>query len=69
MALSGTFKLFDAENDVVRNIKSTISSGIWSTGVNTLSTAYSQSAQSSSTGLYYYDICSNLHFNVSWCSY
>ena len=56
MALSGTFKLFDAENDVVRNIKSTISSGIWSTGVNTLSTAYSQSAQSSSTGLYYYDI-------------
>jgi len=55
MALSGAFKLFNAENDVVKNIKSTISSGIWSTGVNTLSTAYSQSAQSSSTGLYFYD--------------
>mgnify|MGYP001182531813 CR=1 FL=1 len=55
MALSGAFKLFNAENDVVKNIKSTISSGIWSSGVNTLSTAYSQSAQSSSTGLYFYD--------------
>ncbi len=48
MALSGAFKLFDADNDVVKNIRSTISSGIWSSGVNTLSTAYSQSAQSSS---------------------
>ena len=55
MALSGAFKLFNAENDVVKNIRSTISSGIWSSGVNTLSTAYSQSAQSSSTGLYFYD--------------
>ena len=30
MALSGAFKLFDEENDVVKNIKSVISSGIWS---------------------------------------
>ena len=29
MALSGAFKLFDASNDVVKNIKYTIYSGIW----------------------------------------
>tara|TARA_B100000686_G_scaffold349963_1_gene444626 strand:+ start:2889 stop:3935 length:1047 start_codon:yes stop_codon:yes gene_type:complete len=56
MALSGAFKLFDTENDVVKNIKSVISSGIWSTGANTLTAAYTQSAQSSSTGLYFYDV-------------
>ena len=56
MALSGAFKLFDTENDVVKNIKSTISSGIWSGGSGTLSAFYSQSAQSSSLGNYYYDI-------------
>ena len=56
MALSGAFKLFDADNDVVKNIKSTISSGIWSGGSGTLSAFYSQSAQSSSNGAYYYDI-------------
>ena len=56
MALSGAFKLFDADNDVVRNITSTISSGIWSSGANTLTAFYSQSAQSGSSGNYYYDI-------------
>ena len=56
MALSGAFKLFDADNDVVKNIKSTISSGIWSGGLNTLSAYYTQSAQSSSLGDYYYDL-------------
>ena len=56
MALSGAFKLFDADNDVVKNIKSTISSGIWSGGVGTLSAYYTQSAQSSSLGDYYYDL-------------
>jgi hypothetical protein len=56
MALSGAFKLFDADNDVVKNIKSTISSGIWSGGSGTLSAYYTQSAQSSSNGAYYYDI-------------
>ncbi len=56
MALSGAFKLFDADTDVVKNIKSTISSGIWSGGSGTLSAFYSQSAQSSSNGAYYYDI-------------
>ena len=56
MALSGAFKLFDATNDVVKNIKSTISSGIWSGGSGTLAAYYTQSAQSSSLGDYYYDI-------------
>ena len=56
MALSGAFKLFDADNDVVKNIKSTISSGIWSGGAGSLTAFYSQSAQSSSNGAYYYDI-------------
>ena len=56
MALSGAFKLFDADNDVVKNIKSTISSGIWSGGSGTLAAYYTQSAQSSSLGDYYYDI-------------
>ncbi|MBC8428544.1 hypothetical protein H8D04_01535 [bacterium] len=61
MALSGAFKLFDAENDVVKNIKSTISSGIWSGGSGTLSSFYTQSAQSSSLGNYYYDIYKTDH--------
>ena len=36
MALAGAYKLFDQENDVVKNIKA-ISSGIWSSGKDTLS--------------------------------
>jgi hypothetical protein len=56
MALSGAFKLFDEGNDVVKNIKSVISSGIWSSGANTLTAFFTQSAQSSSLGNYYYDI-------------
>ena len=56
MALAGAYKLFDQENDVVKNIKATISSGIWSGGAGTLTTMFSQSAQSSSTGNYFYDV-------------
>jgi hypothetical protein len=56
MALSGAFKLFDTDNDVVKNIKSTISSGLWSGGVGTLTSYFTQSAQSASSGDYYYDI-------------
>jgi hypothetical protein len=56
MALSGAFKLFDTDNDVVKNLKSTISSGIWSGGAGTLTSFYTQSAQSASSGNYYYDI-------------
>ena len=56
MALSGVFKIFDPDSDVVKNIKSTISSGVWSGGSGTLSTFFTQSAQSSSTGEYFYDV-------------
>ena len=56
MALAGAYKLFDQENDVVSNIKATISSGIWSSGAGTLTTFFSQSAQSSSTGNYFFDV-------------
>ena len=56
MALSGVFKIFDPDSDIVKNIKSTISSGIWSGGVGTLSAYYTQSAQRSSLGDYYYDL-------------
>ena len=56
MALSGAFKLFDTDNDVVKNIKSTISSGIWSGGAGSLTAFYTQSAQSSSTGQYFHDV-------------
>ena len=56
MALAGAYKLFDQENDVVKNIKATISSGIWSGGASTLTSMFSQSAQSSSTGNYFYDV-------------
>ena len=37
MALAGAYKLFDQENDVVKNIKATVSSGVWSSGANTVS--------------------------------
>ncbi len=58
MALAGAYKLFDQENDVVKNIKATISSGIWSGGANTLTAGmyFTQSAQSSSTGNYFLDV-------------
>tara|TARA_R100000008_G_scaffold76795_2_gene56846 strand:+ start:2414 stop:3472 length:1059 start_codon:yes stop_codon:yes gene_type:complete len=56
MALSGAFKLFEQEDDIVKNIKATISSGIWSGGSATLTAYYTSSAQSSSTGDYFYDI-------------
>ena len=61
MALAGAFKLFDQENDVVSNIKAVISSGIWSSGQGTITTFFTQSAQSSSNGIYYYDVYKDNH--------
>ena len=61
MALSGAYKAFNDDNDIVKNIKSVISSGIWSTGANTLTAFYTQSAQSSSTGKYFYDVYKTDH--------
>ncbi len=61
MALAGAYKLFDQENDVVSNIKAVISSGIWSSGQGTITTFFTQSAQSSSNGEYYYDVYKDNH--------
>ena len=61
MALAGAYKLFDQENDVVSNIKAVISSGIWSSGQGTITTFFTQSAQSSSNGIYYYDVYKDNH--------
>ena len=56
MALQGVYKLFNEDTDVVRNIKGIISSGIWSGGSGTLTSFFTQSAQSSSNGKYFYDV-------------
>ena len=61
MALAGAFKLFDLENDIVSNIKAVVSSGIWSSGQGTITTFFTQSAQSSSNGIYYYDVYKDDH--------
>ena len=42
--------------DIVKNIKDVVSSGIWENGTTTLSTYFSQSAQSSSNSDYYLDV-------------
>jgi hypothetical protein len=41
------------ENDIVREVNQTVSSGIWSSGVSTLTNVYTSSVQSSSKGQYY----------------
>ena len=56
MALSKIYGILDPDNDVVKNIKSVISSGIWSGGSGTLTTFYTQSVQSASSGDYYVDV-------------
>jgi len=49
-------KQFDLDNDIVTNIKQTISSGMWSSGTATLTTFHTSSTQSGSSGNYYYDV-------------
>ena len=49
------FYRFDSENDVVSNFKTTVSSGIFSGGVGSLTSFFTSSVQSGSTGAYYYD--------------
>ena len=46
---------FDKEFDVIKNQRQTVSSGLWSSGVGTLSTFYTSSVQSGSSGQYYTD--------------
>ncbi len=50
------FTELDTEADVRTNILSTISSPVWSGGSATLTSFYSSSVQSASSGDYYYDV-------------
>mgnify|MGYP003642281749 FL=1 len=45
-----TFQIFDKENDVVENQRTTISSGLWSGGSGTLTAAFTQSTNGNITG-------------------
>ena len=50
------FTRFDPAQDIVSNLRQTVSSGMWSGGVGTLTTFFTSSTQSSSNGQYYYDL-------------
>jgi hypothetical protein len=50
------FTRFDPAQDIVANLRQTVSSGMWSGGVGTLTTFFTSSTQSSSNGQYYYDL-------------
>ena len=47
-----TFQIFDQDNDVIKNQRTVVSSGIFSGGSGTMTSFYSQSAQGASTGSY-----------------
>ena len=48
--VSKIYKLFDFDNDVVANQKQVLTSGLWSTGTGTLTTFFTSSTQSGSSG-------------------
>ncbi len=50
------YKLFDTNNDVISNIKDTVSSGMWENGSGTLTAFYTSSTQSGSSGTHYLDV-------------
>ena len=50
------FTRFDPSQDIVSNLRQTVSSGMWSGGTGTLTTFFTSSTQSSSNGQYYYDL-------------
>ena len=54
--MAETFTRFDPAQDVVSNLRQTVSSGMWSGGVGSLTTFFTSSTQSSSNGQYYYDL-------------
>lgn len=54
--MSEIFTNFIEQDDVVTNIKQTISSGMWSGGTGTLTTFFTSSVQSGSSGTYYLDL-------------
>ena len=50
------YKLFDTNNDVISNIKDTVSSGMWENGGGSLTAFYTYSTQSGSSGTHYLDV-------------
>jgi len=50
------YKLFDEGNDVISNVKDTVSSGMWENGSGTLTTFYTSSVQSGSSAAHYLDV-------------
>jgi len=50
------YKLFNTDNDVITNVKDTVSSGMWENGSGTLTTFYTSSTQSGSSGEHYLDV-------------
>ena len=50
------FTRLNSADDVVSNLRQTVSSGMWSGGVGTLTAFYTSSTQSGSSGQYYYDM-------------
>ena len=50
------FTRFDSNNDIVSNLRQTVSSGMWSGGTGTLTTFHTSSVQSGSTGRYFYEV-------------
>ena len=50
-----TFKIFDTAEDVVNNT-SIVTSGVFQDGVSSITTFFTSSVQSGSTGAYYYDV-------------
>ena len=55
------FTRFDNAQDIVSNLRQTVSSGMWSGGSGTLTTFFTSSTQSSSNGQYYYDMLLLFH--------
>ena len=50
------YKLFDEGNDVISNVKDTVSSGMWENGSGTLTTFFTSSVQSGSSAAHYLDV-------------
>ena len=50
------YKLFDEGNDVISNVKDTVSSGMWENGAGTLTTFFTSSVQSGSSAAHYLDV-------------
>ena len=55
-ARSNVFTRFRGNDTMIENQKSVVSSGMWSTGTGELTSFYTSSTQSGSTGQYFYDV-------------